>query len=655
MPLYPRNIAIIHRTREQLWNMLVSTLEHQGGPIRDLRVALKQGGLSDTTIGRLAKESSYQSELLQPGRKVYEEKLPDCIHRFLRRAPDLDLSRSLEWFEKTWIDLIPKVTELLDKIDEEATPRRQLPISGPIRIRSVKIRGVKSIGFLNLDFFSRDKKLNKPIVIFGENGVGKTTILESISLLAYTFSMTRVIVPESSNTSIPKVHPSWLVTHASTPDDNPCMSRKLHDAIYRITYPAWRSWVEAYPFGMEESGSSYEGPGFIDFEIDAPFDGGRPEILSFGVLLSFPQDYSITRMLGRMTGPPVFKRDYDIPSDGPQWYRTSEWELGRHMAVLYDKSFQDRIETIFDHYYCVSPLLTAKAHPGDHRDVFTPRMESKDSPGVLSYINTDLNDYGRFNCVRESVKDLLGDLKGEILGRLGLTFDKDGNLQSLRPLNEDLQTVIANGDCKRFEITECKLVKDKIQLSIKRDGQTLVVDYLSAGENEVFWIFLLLRGLPIANGFIILDEPDLHVFEGQKKLFYTRLYEVCKALNVQAIISSHSVYALGDLSTPNEEGTMPHYLRIDRESTHRNHRRELLSDWQPGEHLALLLEPIEQTIQLLHRWFEGSMPRTPRLQEKEWEPIHFVLRRLYETVDNFKRFGLGEYKDIGLDKSQDKE
>jgi hypothetical protein len=198
------------------------------------------------------------------------------------------------------------------------------------------------------------------------------------------------------------------------------------------------------------------------------------------------------------------------------------------------------------------------------------------STGYVFYLNTDLNDFGRMRDIRESVKDLESDFVQEWIDRFAIKFtkptatlcrefDKKADLELLmniimaksspfsfwRGIKEFLSILlpfpIGTDQVERvFELTDCCIKKDgSLELRAKRKGyeQSQRVDYLSAGENECFFIFLYLLGTETRNSICLLDEPDLHLSQFSKRPFFERLFAMLKEKNCQVIISTHSGFA----------------------------------------------------------------------------------------------------------------
>lgn len=186
----------------------------------------------------------------------------------------------------------------------------------------------------------------------------------------------------------------------------------------------------------------------------------------------------------------------------------------------------------------------------------TPRREGGI---VVTYINTDLNDFGRGNDLRESPKNLLDDFVHEMRDRLELPFPPPtGEFKYKDDLNTIFARVLSYAQVyglpgvipsdTALELAECRIdTSNKFRLVATRlisRFENTPLSFMSAGENECFFVFSLLLGLPLKGGLVLLDEPDLHISTPQKRAFFSELYKRLMDAGCQAIIATHSEYAL---------------------------------------------------------------------------------------------------------------
>ena len=176
------------------------------------------------------------------------------------------------------------------------------------------------------------------------------------------------------------------------------------------------------------------------------------------------------------------------------------------------------------------------------------------SPRSVSYINTDLNDFGRGNDLRKSPKDLSRDFGSEMFSRLRLEQDAHGVFPHFGCLQEMcdkvLRTPLAHYADRRiippsFRLKTFRGDCDKVEIMIdRRDGTKPVpINFLSAGENEVFFVLLMILNLSrnpkLGASIILLDEPDLHIATSTRGAFFRSILTLTGGKS-QVIMSTHS-------------------------------------------------------------------------------------------------------------------
>lgn len=400
-----------------------------------------------------------------------------------------------------------------------------------MRIRKLHIKNLKSIK--NLEIAFDDEKA--VALLYGNNGVGKTTILEAISLIGHLSTMRRIAVPDALS----------LITSPHCDRDSVFIEKE------RATY-GFPAGSEAFEYlkanlGKSENLESWfdrfsePGAAAICFDIKP----GIPlmnETLRFYVY--FKQDrYSITQALSKKS--------------------SDDLEMNDLFAVVFAESSTNGMDLLTEHFFRNTSHLM-KTNTAEKPEMLVGKGNSfEQGHDIVSYINTDLNDFGRKNDVRESVKDIFSDFGQEIVGRLALPFDggaSKGEFRFKADLNQILDEVIkdytrvpyfgASSETQPlFNITElyCALCAGDqyvVRLFAQRHGEeSKPLDHMSAGENECFFIFMLLLGLPIQNSIILLDEPDLHLTTYAKETFYRNLFKIMQDKQCQVIISTHSLFA----------------------------------------------------------------------------------------------------------------
>jgi len=500
------------------------------------------------------------------------------------------------------------------------------------------IRHLKSIKKIDLTF------TDDVTLIYGQNGMGKTTILEAISLLGHLPMMAQIKVSQSGH--IETKHSSlvqMLETNKLIESNfmrsvaKVAASKSLFDsglqtevvsklkACLPVTLATLDERLKTDPELVisdvrrksidTESHSGIRGNDLEHWfnhvnlerrtdQIEETYDGVMSFVVSFEKGSNSPQftfyvyfrnvdHVSITKTLGR-------KAFDDI-------------KMNSTYALVWADEHTFSVEKLLAHLQNTTKFLLPIEHRNDSEESLQ-LVKSVDydetiktlneninrniagNYGFTFYLNTDLNDFGRGRDVRESVKDIFGDFIDEWIERLGIRFTEnaEGNSKEFgftselqQVLNRILNPKILGdfnfwADSDDFKLASCSVVRKengKWQPNIRVDrynkNTPVELDYLSAGENECFFIFMYLLGTNINNSICLLDEPDLHLSQFSKKPFYTSLYSLLARKNefgedkcCQVIISTHSGSAYTD-----PEITKRLYIRkpknkIEHESEH---------------------------------------------------------------------------------------
>lgn len=388
---------------------------------------------------------------------------------------------------------------------------------------------------------SRDNQANV-VLLYGDNGVGKTTVLEAVSLLGHISTMTRVLTKKSES---PQLETSFLRDKESNPIDPPWSKANFDELARDLATTDLESWWKHIPIDPLAAG---RGPAAIRYVVQR----GR---ISFVCYTWFRQSggTSVTEALSRQ--------------------RSDDGDLDNQFAVLYDHDNQKQVVDLIKHMYEVSPhYYKTIGAPASHK---SRELVRKDASEIVAYWNTDLNDFGKKNDLRESVKKLRVDSRTELVDRLSLSLynhekqeyrpvaEIDDDEHDLVNLNKSLGEVIADRALlldrrsqgrAMFQILKMKIGTDPVEIRVTKSvpqsgaqsGRSLPaidIDHMSAGENESFFIFLLLHGMPIQHSIVLLDEPDLHLSEYSKERFFHELYKIAAANDIQLIVSTHSAFA----------------------------------------------------------------------------------------------------------------
>ncbi len=432
-----------------------------------------------------------------------------------------------------------------------------------MRIKKIHIKNLKSIANLEINFdkAGRRNNLNKPQValLYGNNGVGKTTVLEAISLIGHISCM-RWLKRQSA--SLIQVQNSMLVEEirkdgvkdyrkevAVSTNFLNNLETNVFDDLKKLfkakSYQSLNEWFRAFEWDGADNA-------IIHYEVDTGLDIG--ELVFYVYFIQKPHSkqelcLSITQALSRKSN--------------------DDSQMNNLFAILYEDGQKPSRVPDFIEYMHHNSSYIVKEKPDDDEYYLNSKsaglINNSAKAGLVSFNNTDLNDFGRINDVRESVKDIQKSLYEEIQVRLALPFDgndEDGkpdnsfrNLNELKAIIKDVIREYSNFDASKyyerypmenspFEIDILKLNSEQkcIDFVPKRLGKRLEIDYMSAGENECFFIFLILLGLP-KKSIILLDEPDLHLTTFAKSNFFKKLYSVISDREYQVVIATHTLFS----------------------------------------------------------------------------------------------------------------
>jgi predicted ATPase len=444
-----------------------------------------------------------------------------------------------------------------------------------VRLKSIHIKNLKSIKpDLKIDF-ERDRAVT---LLYGYNGVGKTTVLEAISLLGHVSTMRRIYIdkdpdPEAvriqSSQSCFRDHleahhksiqgedlrlqfrtpapPAASVLEAGEPSRRSARRSKppevdAFDKLSRMICPQglW-TWFKA----TEGDNPSLRDFGVVKYDLHLePDEGGE---LSF-IIAFFQKKTSITHALSRDARDKLRDTRDNLRVTG------DDLDMEKRFAVIASPSERVRLELYITGLCEASPHTVREGED----EVVYERSKGLPKYGIVSYINTDLNNFGQKNDLRESVKNLGTDFNQEIFKRLGIPFnglDEDGrpgyclNSEVRKDVIGALDRVLrdAGGAGSTFKFEYCRICDGKLHFgTVHPDGTKHSITFMSAGENECFFVFLLLFGMPIKNSIILLDEPDLHMSPLMKRRFFDEVYRRLRAERCQVVLATHSPDAYRD-------------------------------------------------------------------------------------------------------------
>lgn len=410
-------------------------------------------------------------------------------------------------------------------------------------IRRIEIVNIGTIDRLSVDL-GQSQSCD---FLFSANGIGKTTLLEAMSVLGH--------IPCFPVQGSDKLRQSVL--HRFT--EKPCVPNAFSDLLDQVPIAsqqldAWMSrFAEAkLPFGairfdIRDRTLSAEPPGnFSEHSCDfVVLVRPRSEVETPALTWALSRDRS------------------SCLNDDPK--PTPDYLLAEHFLVLHDKPLDSN--TDFDRLELRIARGRTFSQDGVHhvslKDIAVQQYK-EDLVGekrCITYINTDLNDFGRGNDLRESPKYIRESLLREVLDRFQVPFDSAGNYAHLAALNSLVGDILAmftyhysDVYATQNSLTISSFLRngDEVDFKAKRDhGRPFTIDFLSAGENEVFFLILMCQVFALREGaesIVLLDEPDLHIANPMRGRFFDAIFEICES-KVQLVSCTHSPIAIDMLRT----------------------------------------------------------------------------------------------------------
>lgn len=422
-----------------------------------------------------------------------------------------------------------------------------------MKLQYIEIKNLKSVTTASLTFPVKEDF--QVALLFGDNGAGKTTVLEAISLLGHVSTMRRICTHGIG--TAPDTVQSSFRAFKTDPKNGPGLREATHEQYKDAGFSEDCGLIRECGIDLwwnrtTISGSTHR-PARIKYRVFFNND-----TLEFFISFLQNHDLSITEALSRDQGGPG-EKIHDGNMDN--WF-----------AIIYRQEAREQVEAFIEHMRLVSPHSYWSSTPERYR-TDSRTLRRPESHSVVAYWNTDLNDFGRKNDLRESVKKIRIDFVSQMIDRLGITL-RDGSgarnyhelttatkvqEDKLGSLNESLRRALVDhalamgrdrdgrteGLIRITEIDATGGPRSPAVLMARRlgDAADIAIDHLSAGENESVFIFLLIHGMPCENSIILLDEPDLHLSDFAKSRFYEELYRVARSCKCQIVISTHSAFA----------------------------------------------------------------------------------------------------------------
>lgn len=435
-----------------------------------------------------------------------------------------------------------------------------------IRLLAVEIWNIGPINHLAHTF----EKTGAPTFFQGGNGVGKTTLLECISLIGHLPTMDSVSSSGHHTRSVLATLESrlesrgnlyaWALGHGLT-------TSKRHDI-------AASSAMSEASKGLIRLRLRFRGQ---DFDLHVLVDGAEPLRTP---VVEIAGEESLDPSTGGVGGAVEIESlsDADVHPVLTQILSQSwgeenppDAELERFFLVLHDATAPEYAELVT----AIARGRTFATSDGGWKagSEFPTGAVTESGPSIkVAYVNTDLNDFGRGNDLRESPKNLPSSFTKQMVKRLRAPRE-GADLAPLDAINECLERVLpshtdAYSDAYAFgdglHVAALTIPDDgPVSIKARRGGSErtgYAVDFMSAGENEVFFLLLmaLILGHPLGEyverealppqesdatfmGILLLDEPDLHLANHAKTQLLREILRICAVHQIQVIACSHSI------------------------------------------------------------------------------------------------------------------
>lgn len=412
-----------------------------------------------------------------------------------------------------------------------------------MHIQRAIIKNTKSLAHLDIDLrltafpSPKDPKPPRVTVLFAANGQGKTTVLESLSLLGHITCMSQIQFRrgQKASWSSNDCMSSALSLAVSEKDKKKGSARPELVSDLANSLPGILKQLETCSLAELLSSSTVAWPlaisGFY-LEVSLALQGAQK---TTEVLILTPADKSLSTLLSA---------DF-----------TNCIDFQTYATVVYLHEARIEVSAL------LTQLLSGRSFDlsasGRQRPSNSRISENPTAPFV-SYINTDLSDYGRGNDLRESPKALQDHFVEQMVNRIAIPLEENGQFRYF----QDLKNAIASAlhapvhevahDALvplNFELMQLAVKNHRLNIEIRRGSRRVShgITHISAGENEVLFVFLLTLAFRDRPGILLLDEPDLHLATLTKRSFFDTLFTIADLSNHQLIVATHSDAAIYSL------------------------------------------------------------------------------------------------------------
>lgn len=363
-------------------------------------------------------------------------------------------------------------------------------------------------------------------MLLAANGQGKTTTLEALSLAGHLTCMSVAIhrrgqkAPWSSRDVMPSA--LWQIpTDKRRPNPALELTSELQTGIHRILQSLE---VKSLKETLETANSDWP-LALSGFHFDVRFEH-QSETRSLDFLVVCPTEKSLSTILSSEFTNCIQFQNY-----------ATVIALQESKIALYALIQQLVSGRSFD--------ISATGKPSYIRPKPDPLAP------FVSYINTDLSDFGRGNDLRESPKSLQDQFIEQMIERIGIPLSADGQFLYFAELKQAISDALrapvqeVHNDYlipQQFSLRQLAVANHRLNIEVQRGSKKITggITHISAGENEVLFVYLLALSFKGRPGILLLDEPDLHLATLTKRNFFDALFRIADLGNHQIVIATHS-------------------------------------------------------------------------------------------------------------------
>jgi predicted ATPase len=255
------------------------------------------------------------------------------------------------------------------------------------------------------------------------------------------------------------------------------------------------------------------------------------------------------------------------------WIEITLEERHKYITPKFSFPFQDKFKTLIEEASKFSSSITKKNTLLTSKDLFEIDNSKKE---FFTYIKQKCNSIFQENrelifipagrSLLTTLSDQLQNINPRRLDFLMQTFLEKINL--IRPIfNKSLSDIIKERklltqydiDYKKIQLAEkiiSKILKGKYQYDSEGekiffdDNKYVKLNFSSSGQQESLWILLLLFLIILEkqNVFIVIEEPEAHLFPEAQKEISSLIALMSNVAKSQVIITTHSPYILASIN-----------------------------------------------------------------------------------------------------------